>query len=130
MRRLGFILGLTTVLVFLGCGDDLGTGLRGIAVVSGTGPLAISVSTGVNPTISWTGANAQRLTITAASGGGVFWDLEALNTSTGFAAPVSHGQVPNDARERSESVTLTAGTEYRVRVVRTDGVENSRVFRP
>jgi hypothetical protein len=60
----------------------------------------------------------------------VFWDLEALNTSTGFAAPVSHGQVPNDARERSESVTLTAGTEYRVRVVRTDGVENSRVFRP
>ena len=129
MRRLGFIIGLTTVLVFVGCGDDTPTGLRGIAVTSGSGPLAISVSTGVNPTISWTGANAQRITINAASGGGVFWDLEALN-STGFAAPVSHGQTPNDARERSDAVQLTAGTDYRVRVVRVDGVENSLVFRP
>ena len=75
MRRIGFILGLTTVLVFVGCGDDTITGLRSIAVISGNGQLAISVSPSVTPTISWTGGNAQRMTITAASGGGVFWDL-------------------------------------------------------
>jgi hypothetical protein len=130
MRRLGFILGLTIVLVFVGCGDDTFTGLRGIAVVSGNGQLAISTSSSVTPTISWTGGNAQRLTITPAGGGAVAWDLEALDAQVGFTGPVSFGQVPNDARERSNEIILTAGTEYRVRVVRVDGVENTRVFTP
>jgi hypothetical protein len=129
MRRLGFILGLTTVLVFVGCGDDMPTGLRGIAVISGNGQLAINTGPGVSPTISWTGGNAQRITITEASGGQVMWDLSALNT-TGFGGPVTLGLVPNDARQSGDAALLTAGTEYRIRVVRVDGVENSRVFRP
>ena len=130
MRRLGFIVGLTTVLVLVGCGDDNLTGLRGIAVISGNGQLAVSVSEGIAPTIAWTGGNAQRIPIAPASGGGVSWDLEALDSGVGFAAPVSFGVLPNDARERNEAVLLTAGTSYRVRVVRVDGVENSRVFQP
>jgi hypothetical protein len=130
MRRLGFILGLTTVLVFIGCGDDNLTGLRGVAVVSGNGQLAITVSAGVAPTYAWTGGNAQRLTVTEASGGQLMWDVGALNTDIGFRAPVFHGVLPNDARESDDAVLLTAGTDYRIRVVRVDGVENSRVFRP
>jgi len=130
MRRLGFIIGLTTVLVFVGCGDDIPTGLRGIAVVSGNGQLAVTVSPGVAPTYAWTGGNAQRVTVTEASGGQVMWDLQATNQDTGFNAPVSHGVLPNDARETSAATILTAGADYRVRVVRVDGVENSRVFTP
>jgi hypothetical protein len=130
MRRLGFILGLTTVLVFVGCGDDTPTGLRGIAVISGNGQLAITVSAGVAPTYAWTGGNALRMTVTEASGGRVMWDLQALNTDNGFNPPVNHGFLPNDARESGAAVLLTAGTDYRIRVVRIDGVENSKVFRP
>jgi hypothetical protein len=130
MRRLGFILGLTTVLVLVGCGDDNLTGLRGITVISGNGQLAITVSEGVAPVYAWTGGNAQRLTVTEAIGGALIWDVGALNLDFGFQAPVFHGVLPNDARQSDDAFLLTAGTDYRVRVVRVDGVENSRVFRP
>jgi hypothetical protein len=130
MRRLGFIVGLTTMLVFVGCGEDTPTGLRGIAVVSGNGQLAITVSSGVAPTYAWTGGNAQRVSVTEASGGQVMWDLRSLDTDAGFRAPINHGLLPNDASESAPAVLLTAGTEYRIRVVRVDGVENSRTFRP
>ncbi len=104
-------MGLATVLVLVACGDDTPTGLLGIAVVSGIGQVAITVSEDVTPTITWSGGNALRFTITQADGGGVCWDIEALDSAVGFSAPVNFGLVPNTARERSDEVILTAGTK-------------------
>ena len=122
-------MGLGTVLVLVACGDDTPTGLRGIAVVSGSGQVAITVSEGVTPTITWSGGNALRFTITQADGGGVCWDIEALDSAVSFSAPVNFGLVPNTARERSDEVILTAGTNYCASVTLVDGTQGSRVFR-
>lgn len=105
-----------------------GTSPSGLAL-SGAGNVVITVGTGVTPTISWTGGNARRLTVTRSSGGGVFWDIEALNPQ-GIAPPVVHGIVPNTARENSSDVQLTQGTDFRVNVTLVDGSEGTRVFRP
>jgi hypothetical protein len=124
-RSFGLTLALVAILGVLGCG---GTSPSGLAV-SGSGTTVITVTQGVTPTISWTGGNARRLTITQSSGGGMFWDVEALNSS-GFAGPVLHGVVPSSARESSGDVNLTQGTDYRVNVSLIDGTEGTRVFRP
>jgi hypothetical protein len=116
---------LAAVLVLVACGGEGATGLA----LGGSGTTTITVSSGTTPTITWTGGNARRLTITQASGGGVFWDLEALN-ATGFAAPVLHGVVPSLARENSADAALTGGTDYRVNITLVDGTEGTRVFRP
>jgi hypothetical protein len=123
-RSLGPIFALA-LLALAACGGGSPTGLA----VSGSGTTVISVTTGVTPTITWTGGNARRLTITQSSGGGIFWDIEALN-STGFTGPVLHGVVPSAARESSADVILTQGTDYRVNVSLVNGSEGTRVFRP
>jgi hypothetical protein len=124
-RLLGFTLALFGLVTLAACGDGSATGLA----TGGSGTTAITVSSGTTPSISWTGGNARRLTITQASGGGVFWDIEALN-STGFAAPVVHGVVPNQARENNADAALVGGTDYRVNVTLVNGTEGTRVFRP
>ena len=124
-RSLGLTLALAGTLAAAACGDAPVTGL----VVGGNGTVVMTVSSGVTPTISWTGGNARRLTITQSSGGGVFWDIEALN-ATGFPPPVIHGIVPNTARENSADAQLTQGTDYRVNISLVDGTEGTRVFRP
>lgn len=122
---LGVTLALAGALAAAGCGGSSPAGLA----VSGSGNVVITVSSGITPTISWTGGNARRLTITQSSGGGVFWDIEALNAQ-GFTPPVVHGVVPNTARENSNDVQLTQGTDFRVNVSLVDGSEGTRVFRP
>lgn len=107
------------------CGDAAVTGLA----LGGTGNVVISVGSGTTPTLSWTGGNATRLTVTQSSGGGVHWDLQALD-ATGVPGPVVFGVVPNGAAENSQSVVLTAGTDYRVNLTLVDGSTGSRVFRP
>ena len=67
--------------------------------MGGSGTVVITVSSGVTPTILWTGGSARRLSITQLSGGGIFWDIEALDPQAGFTAPVTHGIIPNQARE-------------------------------
>jgi len=122
-------MGLATVLVLVARGDDTPTGLRGIAVVNSSGQVAITVSEGVTPTITWSGSNALRFTITQADGGGVCWDIGALDSAVGFSAPGNFGLVPNTARARSDEVILTAGTNYCASVTLVDGTQGSRVFR-
>jgi hypothetical protein len=124
-RSIGLSLALAALLVSVACGGEGATGLA----LGGSGTTVITVSSGTTPSISWSGGNARRLTITQASGGGVFWDLEALNAS-GFVAPVLHGVVPNGARENSNDAALTGGTDYRVNITLVDGTEGTRVFRP
>ena len=125
MRRTLVPMLALAVVALSACGGGSPTGLA----VSGNGTTVISVTSGVTPTITWTGGNARRLTITQSSGGGVFWDIEALN-SAGFIAPVLHGVVPSSAREASADVILTQGTDYRVNVSLVNGTEGTRVFRP
>ena len=125
MRRyLGLALTLGTLVAAAGCGDSSATGL----VVGGSGTLVVTVSSGTTPTYVWSGGQARRLTVTQ-NGGGMFWDIEALNAN-GFAPPVTHGVVPNTARENSNEVPLVQGTDYRVSVTLVDGTEGTRVFRP
>src|SRR5690606_33451660 len=113
-------------LLAAGCG---GSGPTGLAT-GGSGTVTLSVGPGVTPTISWSGGNAARLTITQSQGGGVFWDLQALNPQSGFASPVVHGVVPTDARELSADVQLTQGVDYRVTATMVNGTQGSLVFRP
>ena len=124
-RSLGLVFALATLASAAGCGDGSATGL----VTGGSGSTTINVTSGVTPTITWTGGNARRLTITQSTGGGVFWDIEALNP-TGFTAPVVHGIVPNLARENSADQLLSQGTDYRITITLVDGSQGSRVFRP
>ena len=124
-RSFGLALGFAALLALVACGETSPTGLA----TSGSGQTVITVSSGITPSISWTGGNARRLTITQASGGGVFWSIEALN-STGFAGPVVHGVVPTLARENTADAALTQGTDYRVNITLVNGTEGTRVFRP
>jgi hypothetical protein len=124
-RSLGLSFAVAVLVVLAACGGEGATGLA----LGGSGTTVITVSSGTTPSITWTGGNARRLTITRASGGGTFWDLEALNAS-GFVAPVLHGVVPNGARESSNDVALTGGTDYRINITLVDGTEGTRVFRP
>lgn len=125
-RSLGLTLALCATLTGLACGASSVTGLA----VGGTGNVVVSVGAGTTPTISWTGGNASRLTITHSTGGGVFWDVQALNTQIGFSAPVTFGVVPNGAGQNASSTPLATGTDYRVNVTLVDGSSGTRVFRP
>ena len=123
-RNLGLTLAVAAAIATAGCGDSAATGL----VLGGSGTVVITVSSGTTPTYAWSGGAARRLTVTQ-SGGGMFWDISALNQS-GFAPPVVHGVVPNSANEESNDVPLVQGTDYRVTVTLIDGSQGSRAFRP
>jgi hypothetical protein len=110
-----------------GCGD--GTGPVGVAL-GGNGSTVITVTSGTTPNYAWTGGNARKFSVTAASGGSVLWDLEALNASQGFAPPVTHGVVPNTSRELTASSPLLTGIDYTAHVTLIDGSTGIRTFRP
>ena len=124
-RSLGSLLVIGGALAAFGCGGDPVAGLA----VGGNGNVVISVGTGTTPSISWTGGNATRFSITQASGGGVMWNLHSLNT-TGFAAPLTFGVVPSGAAEDNADAPLSQGTDYRVNITLADGSTGSRIFRP
>lgn len=109
-----------------GCGDPGPTGLA----LGGSGGVTVTVSPGVTPTISWSGQNAARLSVTQSNGGGVFWDIAALSAQDGFGDPITFGVVPNTAREVTSSTLLTQGGSYSVHLTLVDGTSGTRVFSP
>lgn len=124
-RSLGSLVVLAGAVAAFGCGGSPVTGLA----VGGNGNVVISVGSGTTPSISWTGGNATRLTITQSSGGGMAWDLQSLN-STGFVAPVTFGVVPSGAAENTADAPLIQGTDYRLNITVADGSTGTRIFRP
>ena len=125
-RSFGLTLAFAGTLVAVGCG---GSGPTGLAT-GGSGAAQITVTSGVTPNITWTGGAARRISVINAAGGGVFWDIEALNPQQGFTGPVTYGVVPNATRENSNDAPLTQGTDFRVNVTLVNGSEGTRVFRP
>jgi len=93
------------------------------------GELVISVTAGGAPTYSWTGEPARSLTVRE-SGGDLFWRIEALDGSGGFASPVDHGATPQGARVTTEARLLQSGVRYQVIIVTVDGSEGLREFVP
>ncbi len=127
MRRfVRSFLTLAAIVAAAGCGGGSPTGLA----TGGSGTVTLTVSSGTTPTYTWSGGQARRLTVTQSTGGGVFWNLEALNAQTGFPAPATHGVVPNGAREASADVQLVQGTDYRLTVTLVNGNEGTQVVRP
>jgi hypothetical protein len=125
---LKFALTLALGLTATGCGD--GVGPVGQAVGGGNTTVTVVVSSGTTPSYAWTGGNARKFSVTTVSGGSVIWDLEALNISQGFPAPVTHGVVPNTARELTASAPLLTGVDYMVHVTLIDGSNGVRTFKP
>lgn len=80
--------------------------------------MEITVSAGRTPTISWTGGNAQMLSVTLASDpSNIMWAISATNPSAGFASPVTYGQPPTGAFQVVGPKALVAGTTYQVSIV-------------
>ena len=49
------------------------------------------------PDYTWVGGNAKRLTVLDTTDNSTLWEIVADDTTEGFASPVTHGTVPDDA---------------------------------
>jgi hypothetical protein len=117
------------VLGWVAAGCDTGTGVNLLQVRSPGSDMTLTVTGGTTPTYSWSGGRARSLAVRAASGE-IFWQIEALDLSTGFSAPVQHGVVPAGARVVVAARALTPGVLHTALVVGVSGSQGSRAFTP
>jgi hypothetical protein len=81
------------------------------------GEMEITVSGELTPTISWTGGNAQSLSVSPADHPDiVMWSVIDV-TGLGFASPVIYGQPPTGTFQLAAAQPLIAGTTYEVWIV-------------
>ncbi|GAB4365148.1 MAG: hypothetical protein Kow0042_04210 [Calditrichia bacterium] len=142
MYRLAKLSGFLFIIFMLlfGCSknnddDNNNSNLTGPPAGTGQGSIAITVSSGVNPTYSWSGGNVFSLTVVRTSDPTVpVWGVTvAGSTADNVATPVKHGTVPTGAIQTSVTnteATLTAGVQYRVSVVRMDQSFGWKDFTP
>ena len=112
-------------LATVGCED----GGNPVQVIGGGGGLLVVVGNGSTPSYAWTGGRARTLTVQSSSGE-VFWQVEALNLSEGFASPAQHGVTPVGARVVTTARLLQPGVVHTATVVSVDGSQGTRTFTP
>jgi hypothetical protein len=108
------------VAVLLACGEDppefdgFGPG----------GPDTIAVSGGTQPSYTWSRGGADTVEVVRTTNlGAVVWRAVSVDFE-GIQTPMTHGTAGADrAVTITTEATLTAGVEYRVRVVRLAGSE-------
>ena len=93
-------------------GDDISVQVGEGEVPEQPGEMEVTVSDGLTPTISWTGGNARMLSVMGEESD-IMWAIAAMGPS-GFAPPVTYGQVPAGAMQVSPPKTLVKGTRYQV----------------
>ncbi len=92
-----------------------------------TGQIPVTVSSGTQPEISWSGGNIMMLMVLADGSDGEMWYL--LST-TGLSSPITYGNVPAGAMEMVPARPLTPGTRYQVIVVGEEGEVGMAMFTP
>ena len=123
LHRLARVLFLAAVpFAFAACGDeDEGTGPDG----SSGGDAIPTLSSGLTPSISWSGANARNITLVEMQNGqpvnSYVWSVTSTNPSVGFPSPVAYGEVPSGSAQLAPAAALKAGTTYRVTLALVDG---------
>ena len=120
------ILSGSSVVALASCGGTDAVGTKDLLPC--TGPVAISVSTGTTPTISWTPAcKVYYLDIEVADTFEEIWAVANFDEKNTISPGVKFGVTPSDTRLIEGPVTLRAGTAYSVFVafyhngVETDG---------
>lgn len=91
----------------------------------------ITIGTGTKPTYTWTGGTAQNVSVVRVSAPGtIVWGV--ASTAMTIPSPVTHGTTPGGGAlvTASTEATLTAGTKYRVSVVRNDTKNGFKEFTP
>lgn len=112
------------------------TYVRGIEPIGGgggsTGNIPITVGSGTHPQYSWTGGGVVSLTVVRASDPGTpIWYIICSTGGDCINSPVTHGTTPTGATAiATTELTLTAGVQYRVIVVRTNNDFGSADFTP
>jgi hypothetical protein len=92
------------------------------------GDFTVSVGSGLQPSYSWSGGNAQRVDVVDVEDP-LFPVWGIASTGNSIQSPVQHGTVPAGATELSdEQRSLRAGERYRVNVTLANGQRGSREF--
>jgi hypothetical protein len=115
------LLGLMTLLCATACNSDSdGTG-PGQELPECTGDVSIQVSTGTQPTFSWTPAcRLFFLNVEPANSGGDLWPIISPGANR-IAPGVKYGVVPAGAEQLQAPVPLQAGQSYKVALARYTG---------
>ena len=125
MKRIG---ALTALLVlFAACGGDS----TGPSNSDNTGSaFDVTISSGTKPTYTWSGGNAQSVSVVRVSAPGtIVWGI--ANLSLNITSPVTHGTVQAGSLATANvEPTLTAGVKYRVAVTRADMKSGFKEFTP
>ena len=115
---------IANLYVWVGEGEGEGEGIVPI------GQIDISVSGGTTPTFSWTGGNAQVLSVIPDEGDNHMWAIITPSDS-GFASPVKYGQLPSGAMQIFPPSPLMSGTPYTVVVLGVQaGAVGEKEFTP
>ncbi len=99
------------------CGSDTTSPSEQVAC---TGNVAVSVSSGTTPSISWDPA-CRAYGVLVEEDGGDVWGVISEDGTNAIATPVRYGVVPPGATEFTPPSPLSAGTAYSVVVFRWTG---------
>ena len=97
------------------CSGDLG-------LAPCTGEVAVSVSSGVTPTISWSpacGAMGMQV-LSAAQGGAAIWYIATSDGTNRMGSPVTYGRTPANATVLVAPQRLVVGQSYLAVILRAD----------
>lgn len=113
--RIGCVLAI--LLASVACGSDTTSPSEQVAC---TGNVAVSVSSGTTPNISWDPA-CKAYSVLVEGDGGDVWGIASEDGENAIATPVRYGVVPAGATEFAPPSLLSAGTTYSVAVFRWTG---------
>jgi hypothetical protein len=115
------VLGLAGLLLVAACGSGGGSTGPGQPLPECTGDVSIQVSTGTQPTFSWTPAcRLFFLNVEPATSGGDLWPVISRGANR-IAPGVKYGVVPAGAEQLQAPVPLVAGQSYKVALARYTG---------
>lgn len=110
------------------------TYVRGIEPVTGggtAGNIPINVGLGTHPQYSWTGGAVRSVTVVRTADPGTPVWYVVCTSGDCINSPVTHGTTPSGATALvSTELTLTAGVQYRVIVLRTNNDFGTSDFTP
>ena len=89
----------------------------------------ISVTSGIEPTFSWTsGCLVEGLTVSRSGSGAIVWEAVSVNQTNNLASGVRYALTPAGAALTANRLEpLVAGTSYLVALFRTEGGRGSPI---